>query len=279
MSQRPQNLQPLSVGNVVSAGVRLYRSHFKTYFDLAVTASLWSLVPVYGWAKYYMIAGLISRLAFGELVERPESVESVRSQLKPKLWDFLVTALLIGLIVGAVVIGFYIIGIIVGLIAGGLFLGLANVLGQQNIIAAIFIILVIILVILGFIAAATWISARFLISELPLAIEEGMTSSNTINRSWQLTKGYAIRIQLIILVAFLVMLPLQIPIQAISFTLQLRPPENPFALLILFLLLIVLGLASNAIILPFWQTIKAVLYYDLRSRREGLGLEIRDRKL
>jgi hypothetical protein len=28
------------------------------------------------------------------------------------------------------------------------------------------------------------------------------------------------------------------------------------------------------LILPFWQTIKAVLYFDLRSRREGLGLQL-----
>jgi hypothetical protein len=28
--------------------------------------------------------------------------------------------------------------------------------------------------------------------------------------------------------------------------------------------------------MPFWQAIKAVIYYDLRSRREGLGLQVRD---
>jgi hypothetical protein len=29
-------------------------------------------------------------------------------------------------------------------------------------------------------------------------------------------------------------------------------------------------------VMPFWQSIKAVIYYDLRSRREGLGLQLRD---
>jgi hypothetical protein len=38
----------------------------------------------------------------------------------------------------------------------------------------------------------------------------------------------------------------------------------------------VLGLVSGAVFLPFWQAIKAVIYYDLRSRREGLGLQMRD---
>jgi hypothetical protein len=38
----------------------------------------------------------------------------------------------------------------------------------------------------------------------------------------------------------------------------------------------ILGLVSGALFLPFWQAIKAVIYYDLRSRREGLGLQMRD---
>ncbi len=32
-------------------------------------------------------------------------------------------------------------------------------------------------------------------------------------------------------------------------------------------------------LLPFWQTIKAVIYYDLRTRREGMGLELRKREI
>jgi hypothetical protein len=37
----------------------------------------------------------------------------------------------------------------------------------------------------------------------------------------------------------------------------------------------VLGL--TVFTMPFWQTIKAVIYYDLRTRREGMGLELRER--
>jgi hypothetical protein len=33
----------------------------------------------------------------------------------------------------------------------------------------------------------------------------------------------------------------------------------------------------SIVILPLWQIIKAVIYYDLRGRREGLGLQLRDR--
>jgi hypothetical protein len=37
-----------------------------------------------------------------------------------------------------------------------------------------------------------------------------------------------------------------------------------------------LSFVGGALILPFGQTVKAVVYYDLRSRREGLGLQLRD---
>ena len=41
----------------------------------------------------------------------------------------------------------------------------------------------------------------------------------------------------------------------------------------------IIGLLSNILILPFWQAVKAVIYYDLRSRQEGLGLQLRDRPI
>ena len=42
------------------------------------------------------------------------------------------------------------------------------------------------------------------------------------------------------------------------------------------MIILALSFASGAVVLPFWQAIKAVIYYDLRSRREGLGLKLRD---
>ena len=44
MAQTP--LQPLTVGNVVSAAFRLYRDRLSTYLVIAVRASLWALFPL-----------------------------------------------------------------------------------------------------------------------------------------------------------------------------------------------------------------------------------------
>src|SRR4028119_1284519 len=79
---------PLSVGNVVSASLRIYRDHFKSYLGLALVASLWLFVPIIGWAKYSAILGLISRLAFGEVREMPETVSDARREVDPREWSF-----------------------------------------------------------------------------------------------------------------------------------------------------------------------------------------------
>jgi hypothetical protein len=36
-----------------------------------------------------------------------------------------------------------------------------------------------------------------------------------------------------------------------------------------------LSLLGTMVVLPLWQAVKGVLYYDLRSRREGLDLALR----
>lgn len=271
----PQSpIRPMSVGNVVSAGLRLYRSHLKTYLNLALYASLWSLVPIYGWAKASAISGLISRLAFGELINQPESVGEARARVNPRLWKFLLTGILVGLIFFGTLIGFYIILTII----------LAILFGLGAISPTDFFTLGIIgfLSIIAFVAGLTWIYGRLIIAEVPLAVEKNLSSTATIGRSWELTKGFVGRIQLIILVAFLISLPLLIVTQILSYIAQLIlatffPSESANFTIFTLLVAFALGLLSNIFIMPFWQAIKAVIYYDLRSRREGLGLQLRDR--
>jgi hypothetical protein len=53
--------------------------------------------------------------------------------------------------------------------------------------------------------------------------------------------------------------------------------DSQIAVGLFFLVAIVFSLLGNIFIMPFWQSLKTVIYYDLRSRREGLGLQLRDR--
>lgn len=278
MSQ--SSMRPLSVGNVVSSALVLYRSHFKLYLGLAFKSLLWSLIPIYGWAKASMISAQISRLAFGELINKPETAKSAENHLKPRMWSFLGAGILVGLILFAVNFGLSIVSNI-------LQLSVTAILGNNNLLA---VLLGLVIILITW-TAQLWFQARYFIPELPIAIEN-IDASTTISRTWELTKGAGVRILLILLVAYLITAPLAlitiIPLffmlgYVVSLGLQAGVGSSSVAsdggatFLISLLSFIVLIILIGTLVMPFWQAIKAVIYYDLRSRREGMGLQVRDR--
>jgi len=262
---------PLSVGNVVSATLRIYRDHFKSYFGLALVATLWLLVPIYGWAKYSAISALISRLAFGEVREKPETVSDARREVNPRMWRFLWAGILTYLIFFGVSLVFWIAMVIVAGGAGAIF-------GQNYVIMGALVVVVLI----AFFIICIRLISRLLIVELPLAIENNIGASSAISRSWELTKGSVGRIQWIVLVAILVSLPITIIVQILATIIQVflsrvLGAESGIYYLVSYLLTLPLSLGSSALQTPFWQAMRAIIYYDLRSRKEGLGLQIRKR--
>ena len=303
-------MKPLTVGNVVSAGLRIYRDRFFDYFKLAFIGYLWILVPflglagliyllnlgfgyfklillgflwflilIYCMAKYSAILGLISRLTFGEVTEKPESIKDAQRYVKPRMWKFLTAGILVNLIIFVSSIVFMItLSIAIGILS--VVLGLNTTAGQDLNPATILITILLSLAgIVLFLFFFTWLISRLLIVEVPLAIEENVNATDAISRGWQLTKGSIFRLQLIILVAFIISFPITIAIQIASSIIQqilgtiLAASPELFRPLF-FLLTLLIGLAGGALFIPFWQSIKAVIYYDLRVRREGLGLNL-----
>lgn len=262
---------PLSVGNVVSAGVRIYRSHLKQYFKLSLRAALWSFIPIYGSAKYVEIAGAIARLAYSELIDKPETVADARRHTSPRLWQFFVISLLIGLIALGVYIGLVIGGaIVIGV--GAIAASTSPPLAPLSVILGIVFVIAVIIILIR-------LSSRLFITDLPMAIEDNVDSTTSISRSWSLTKGSVGRIQWIFLVALLITVLVYIPtiaLYGIIISLTIRD-EMPELVGLLRVVNIAIGIVLTALVMPYWQVIKAVVYYDLRARREGLGLQLRDR--
>lgn len=265
---------PLSPGNVVSAGLRLYRDRFKTYLKLSVQAYLWVLVPVYGWAQYFMLTGVMSRLAFQELINQPETAAAARQQIKPRLWSFLGLGILMLLIVLGAYGGLGIVGGLAGLVFGLIVGGILNPIVGSD-IATGFGFAGGFLMFLGiFLLGLIWLVARLLIAEVPLAVEVNITASNSISRSWELSKQSVLRIQFVVIAAFLITLPVILVTNALSPLTSSSLAENSPALFwALYVLSLGISIVGNMLILPFWQTVKGVLYYDLRCRREGLDLQ------
>lgn len=270
MSKTPpfsQPTEPLTVGNVVSAALRIYRDRFSTYFKLALTTYLWLFIPIYGWAKFAMLSGVISRLAFGEVREKPESIRDVVRELEPRMWSFFGAGLLTILIYLGVFIGASILFAIPGfIIAGG---------SQSSPIISVIGLILYLLLVAFIIIIYIRLSSSFFIIEVPLAVENDLKATSAISRSWQLAQGFFYRIQVIILLAFLITIPLFI-ISSIfhrisEFLLVTTFGKNTYLLMLLY---ITMNIIPGAFYLPFWQIVKAIIYYDIRTQKEGLGLEL-----
>ncbi|NEQ75172.1 MAG: DUF975 domain-containing protein [Okeania sp. SIO2C9] len=312
MSENPITLiKLLSVGNVVSASIRIYRDNFKSYLGVAIRATLWSfwpflalipipliliysqgdismsifllLIPVwlllfiYCSAKSIINNAIIARLVFGELANQPETVREARRIFKPKMWTFFLAFFLFFLIgIGILLILSVVIEILAGIIAG-----IANA-SQQNVGTIVVLALIGIVIFIIALVFIVRLLIRFFVFDMPLAVEENITATQTLGRSWELTKGYVGRIFVVLFIATLVTLPILIMVQVIARILENiltatipANPTDPRFQLLLFLMGYSIGLLSNVFLLPFWQAIKAVVYYDLRTRREGMSLQLR----
>lgn len=255
--RQPHGPQFLSVGNVISAGIRIYRDHFQLYFLEILKGYLWALIPVYGWAKFMAIQGMISRLGFYEITEKPESLPEARLRVKPRLWSFLLT----GLFTGFIFLGF----ILVVAIAIGILTAITLVTSQTNSPIPLITTLLIVLVLLVSLFAYVWLYSRLAFAEVAIAVELVNKPMQAIRRSWQLTEGYVIKLQTIYFVAFLITLPTAIIGNLGTLILGEESPAAPFVDL-------ALSILTGAFIAPFWQSIKAVIFYDLKVRKEGLDL-------
>ena len=271
-------MKPLSVGNVVSAGLRIYRDNFKKYYKLAFISALWSFIPVYGWAKYYSIQGLIARLAFGEITEKPETVGDANRYVQGRMWSFLSAAFFVGLrFFGAYILGLIALGLSIAIVTTILTAGLSAALGDAgNGIAAVIVILLGIVGFVLFFSYLTRLLASLFVSELSLAVEDNRNASQALKRSQELTKGYLFNVVLILIIAALISFPLW----GVIFTLQIlssyiTSTDLPIPFAVLYVLQLAFNAVTSALVIPLWQCVKAVIYCDLRVRREGMGIDLR----
>jgi hypothetical protein len=303
----------LTVGNVISASVTLYKSNFKRYFLVSLRATAWAVamvlaalvltviggilygvtnsvlvavplavigigVALYCLARYSTDRAVIARLAYQELIDRPETISTATQALIPRSWGFLRLAWLLGLCIFLVAF----IGYILLAIGIGTCIGIIGVLKlTSNPVAIVMAAIVTIGLILLFIFTIVRYYSYWFIAELPLAIEPTNSASFSMRRSRELSRSTVRRVQVIIAIALLITLPISTLGNAPSLIGQFMatPALSPDTATqsmgnILMFGGFFVGVACELIVVPFWQAIKAVIYYDLRNRREGSDLVI-----
>ncbi|WOB43968.1 DUF975 domain-containing protein [Thermoleptolyngbya oregonensis NK1-22] len=317
----PDLTQPLTVGNAVNVGFRLYGAKLKPYLWLATRSTLWVLLPIMlaialglfyattqryfatlglvipAWvvlmvfcsARSYSLSAAIARLGFGDLTQQPESIESACRYTRARQWQFLWVYVLLFLLGAAVSLLFYIVAAVVVVVMLVFVGGTDFLLNPQS--AALVnpgLILLAFLVFLGIVGLLiwmlTWFSIRFSVPDLPLAVEPGLKATQSLGRSWELTHKNVGRIFLILLVTWSATIPLQFVIQIVlgiaqKAIVRIYPENSPLYGLLTFGSSFLISLLLGIFTMPLWQSIKATIYYDLRRRREGLGLQLSNPEL
>jgi hypothetical protein len=302
----------LSIGNVVTTSITLYKSNFKRYFQVSLRATGWLLaivlviliagligvglyaatnswlvlIPVvvggivgtlYCSAKYATDRAVICRLAYQELIDAPETVAVATQKLIPQTWGFLRLGWLISLYFFLIAIVAYIVLIIAVVIVAAIMYGLK--LTAESPFAIIIISLAVIGGILLLFGILIRYYAYWFVAELPLAVEQTRSANASIARSKQLISTAVGRVILIVTIAFLMMIPINTLGNGPSLIGQvmLSASTDSATQAIGGMLMfggVILNLISELFIMPFWQIIKSIVYYDLRNRREGGDLTI-----
>ena len=301
------SIEPLNIGNTINTAFRLYRDRFPTYVFFAVRACLWSLLPlvlqlilsqllyqtitpeqgsdiglrlflfpvqIFSAAKYLFNSAVISRLAFQDIIYQPETAGQAEKKVKPKMWRLWWMQVLLGLLGAAIILPITLSLVLVSFIP---------ILGVWLILLASFCLPVFFL----------WLSARICIAELPLVIEDNLGSWQAIKRGWHLTKNSAWRIVGVIFIAILLIIPVyllsavlaSIPlwVNFFSFYSSLESvedwetlTENPlfFRQMVMFSYgLSTVFLLLSILLVPFWQSLKSVIYNHLLGPEKNDGGE------
>ncbi|MCA2653124.1 hypothetical protein [Microcystis sp. M061S2] len=292
------SLEPLNIGNTINTAFRLYRDRFQTYVFFAVRACLWSLLPlvlqlilsqllyqtitpeqgsdiglrlflfpiqIFSAAKYLFNNAVISRLAFQDIIYQPETAGQAEKKVKPKMWRLWWMQVLIGLLGAAIILPITLSLVLVSFIP---------ILGVLLILLASFCLPFFFL----------WLSARICIAELPLIIEDDLGSWQAIKRGWHLTKNSAWRIVGVIFIASLLIIPvyiLSVALASIPFWFNSSEDwqtlaENPlfFQQMAMFSYgMITVFVLLNILLVPFWQSLKSVIYNHLLDQEKNDGGE------
>jgi hypothetical protein len=289
------SIEPLNIGNTINTAFRLYRDRFPTYVFFAVRACLWSLLPlvlqlilsqllyqtitpeqgsdiglrlflfpiqIFSAAKYLFNNAVISRLAFQDIIYQPETAGQAEKKVKPKMWRLWWMQVLIGLLGAAIILPITLSLVLVSFIP---ILGVLLILLASFCLAFFFL----------------WLSARICIAELPLVIEDNLGSWQAIKRGWHLTKNSAWRIVGVIFIASLLIIPvyiLSVALASIPFWFNSSEDwqtlaENPLFFQQMAMFLTTIFLLLSTLLVPFWQSLKSVIYNHLLDQKKNDGGE------
>ncbi len=268
-----------TVGNTITVAIAIYKQNWKKYLKLSLIAHLWLLVPVYGWARYFAIAAWISKLSLNELTNDIDDLNRKQYFTIRSLFLFLSTGLISIFIL---IIIYYILGLLLGLVAtllqklfnSPIVETLSNISAQGNGIA-FWILTWSIMLIISLTSALSY--ARLFLTDLSFIENNIYKIFSLIYRSYSLTKNNKLKVFKIIWISFILSCSLYLSIYffyyLISFIFNRIGFYNwdifYYTIWSLYLIMLV---CAQGIIFPFWQSIKAITFYQLTYSKKDWSL-------
>ena len=258
-SYTPQ-LRPLSVGEMLDAGFRLFRARFWTL----VLCVLVPVVPLTIVATG--VQASVDPNAFD--LDSSESVDSgtaLAGTLVASLIQFAAAALAIAAcfrVISAAYLGEH----------AGVAESLRNGLGRllPLIVAFFLVVVLVVLGLLALIVPGIWIAVK-LSMVFPAVVFERTGPFAAIGRSWALTKGNWWRVFGTLLVVFLITFVLQLVLGGVVGGILGASDVSELTAAIV---LTLVNLIALALTYPLWASVTSVVYYDLRVRNEAFDLQL-----
>lgn len=271
--------EDFTVANTITVGMAIYKQNLKKFLQLSLKAHLWLLIPVYGWARYCAIAAWISRLSLNELVEQPDNIDQEEYFTLSSLFIFLFTAFIIILIT---IVCYFSVCILFILIAALLQIILDTPLvdniseiakKEEGIAFWLFGWSIILL----FSLTSTFFYVRLFLTDLSFTGSHKDKLFNLISRSCSLTKNNKFKVFKIIWISSILSFSLYVAvyiffylINFISYALNLDARDYIYYVnLSIFLVMLI---AAHGLVLPFWQSVKAVTFYSLNYTKNEWSL-------
>jgi len=266
------------IGNLITVGLQLYRLRFRAYVLQSLVAGLWLLIPIWGWAEFFAISTTIAHTAYHDLIDDPRAIADLKRPIQRKKWHLLLMNIwVISRIVASLLIATLVLGFLIALIE--LTLDIPGYMESTNgdspaELAIGFVALGCWYLIGGWMYQSDWLA------EIAAATDQDFKPFAALKRSRALTR-HAPRLSWSLL--FLVQigtffgsfLLAYLSTILIAIALRFLPLAPDLKITIAFIIWGGLSLLTAVLTFPFWQTIKATLFYFLRNQQEGTDLTLR----
>lgn len=227
-------------------------------FGSAGAQVIQGLGMVAGLLAQTVLAGLLTVVVARAVLGRDVSPREAWAQVRPRIWRLIGLSILVPL----ATFGLLVLAVLVplGLYAAGLPDVPAIALGAVLVVTAI--------------PAAVWLWVRFSVAAPAMVLEKAgirtalRRSTRLVRRSWWRTFGILLLVQLMAqLISSVLAMPFLIAAFALGFLVE-------GGAVWFFVMIMVGGAVASLVTYPFTAGVTALLYVDLRMRREGLDLAL-----